>query len=153
MGEVTRSLKVVADYPVDALLKVGFASSDRTYVNQHFGAATAFVIYGVSPEHKQLLAVTEFAELAGQQEDDKLANKLKLLDGCIAVYCRACGASAVHKLLQLGVQPVKVSEGAAIDILIGDLQEELKQGPSAWLAKAILNNQLQRPISSKETGI
>ena len=59
------------------------------------------------------------------------------LDGCIAVYCRACGASAVRQLLAIGVQPVKVAEAARIDELLDSLQAELREGPSTWLAKAI----------------
>ena len=52
-------------------------------------------------------------------------------------YCRACGASAVRQLLAIGVQPVKVSEAEGIAELIETLQAELREGPSAWLAKAI----------------
>ena len=42
----------------------------------------------------------------------------------------------------MGIQPVKVVEGARINDLIDALQEELKQGPSAWLAKALAKNTL-----------
>ena len=36
-----------------------------------------------------------------------------------------------------GVQPVKVSDNVAIDDLIEMLQDEMRAGPTAWLAKAI----------------
>ncbi len=36
-----------------------------------------------------------------------------------------------------GVQPIKVVQGAVISELIESLQDEMNQGPSAWLAKAI----------------
>jgi nitrogen fixation protein NifX len=66
-----------------------------------------------------------------------LAAKIGSLDGCIAVYSQAVGASAIGQLKAKGIQPVKVSPGAEINGLLESLQEELRQGPSSWLAKAI----------------
>ncbi|TGD75117.1 nitrogen fixation protein NifX [Mangrovimicrobium sediminis] len=142
MSEVTRQLRVLDDSEDRQLLKVAFATSDRQVVNQHFGSARSFAIYGVGLDEARLLTVTEFGDLAQDGNEDKLAIKLETLQECIAVYCRACGASAVRQLLALGVQPVKVSEGAQIAPLIAALQQELKEGPSSWLAKAIKRNQV-----------
>ena len=141
MTEVTRHLRVLDEDNDDSLLKVAFATSDRKTVNQHFGSAKCFAIYGVSPEAARLLTVTEFGDLAQDGNEDKLTNKLEMLSECIAVYCRACGASAVRQLMAIGVQPVKVSEGAKISDLISALQQELIEGPSNWLAKAIRRQQ------------
>ncbi|MEE2730203.1 MAG: NifB/NifX family molybdenum-iron cluster-binding protein [Pseudomonadota bacterium] len=137
MAGPTRQLRVLDDSQSATLMKVAFASSDRKVVDQHFGSACSFVIYGVDVGQAQLLTVSEFAEISPEDTEDKLAGKLALLQGCIAVYCRACGASAVRQLLELGVQPVKVTEGARIEDLIESLQQELREGPSSWLAKAI----------------
>ena len=137
MASPTRQLQVLDGEDDGTLLRVAFASADRETVDQHFGSSRAFVIYGVNPEHAQLLKVIEFGDLEQDGNEDKLAVKLELLDGCIAVYCRACGASAVRQLLGIGVQPVKVAEAARIDELLESLQDELREGPSAWLAKAI----------------
>ncbi len=141
MSEVTRQLRVLDDSEDQQLLKVAFATSDRQVVNQHFGSARSFAIYGVGLDEARLLTVTEFGDLAQDGNEDKLGIKLETLQECIAVYCRACGASAVRQLLALGVQPVKVSESAQIAPLIAALQQELKEGPSSWLAKAIKRNQ------------
>lgn len=138
---VTRQLRVLDEDSDEGLLKVAFATSDRKTVNQHFGSARSFAIYGIDPGQERLLTVTEFGELDQDGNEDKLAVKLEMLSECIAVYCRACGASAVRQLLAIGVQPVKVSEGAVIADLIAALQQELKEGPSNWLAKAIKRNQ------------
>lgn len=137
MASPTRQLQVLDGEDDGTLLKVAFASSDRETVDQHFGSSRSFVIYGVNPEHSRLLSVAEFGELEQDGNEDKLQSKLALLDGCIAVYCRACGASAVRQLLAVGVQPVKVAEAARIAELIEALQAELRDGPSTWLAKAI----------------
>ena len=41
------------------------------------------------------------------------------------------------KLKAASIQPIKVSAGADIRELLTALQDELRQGPSAWLAQAI----------------
>lgn len=143
MSELKRNLKVLGEED-ETLMKVAFASSDRVYVDQHFGSALAFVIYGVNPDSAKLCSVCEFEDIGESGNEDKLVAKLALLEGCIAVYCRACGSSAIQQLLERGIQPVKVSEGAEIDNLLKELQQELRQGPSAWLALA-----LQRVVNTK----
>lgn len=142
MAGPTRQLRVLDDNQSATLMKVAFASSDRKVVDQHFGSACSFVIYGVDIDQVQLLTVSEFPDLSPDDTEDKLSAKLELLDGCIAVYCRACGASAVRQLLEQGVQPVKVTEGALIEELLSSLQQELRSGPSSWLAKAIQRNKV-----------
>lgn len=136
MANPTRQLQVL-DNDDEVLLKVAFASSDRQTVNQHFGSSKSFVIYGVNPEALKLLSVVEFGELEQDGNEDKLITKLDLLDGCVAVYCCACGASAVRQLMAKNINPVKVTEGAHIEDLLAAFQAELREGPSSWLAKAI----------------
>lgn len=137
MTAITRHLSVVSDSDNAPLLKVAFATSDGICVDQHFGSASAFAIYGVNPDVVELSSIAEFGTLRQDGNEDKLVHKLRLLEGCIAVYCRACGASAVRQLLELGVQPIKVADDSDIPHLLKALQTELRQGPSSWLAKAI----------------
>ena len=136
MTTLTRKLEVVSECDSSVLMKVAFASKDRIHVDQHFGSTSAFMVYGVDIENRYLLNVSEFTAYESVDED-KLSIKLEMLNGCIAVYCRACGASAAKQLLELGIQPVKVQEGAVIAELIDALQNELRAGPSSWLAKAV----------------
>lgn len=121
----------------DTGLKIGFATTDMKHVNQHFGSAESFAIYSVDPEHVYLLEAAQFGKLEQDGTEDKLVAKIALLNGCVAVYCQAAGSSAVKQLLAHNIQPVKVSEGAEISDLIESLREEMRAGPSAWLAKAI----------------
>lgn len=122
---------------VETALKVAFATSDGKYVNQHFGSAQGFAIYAVTMEQATLLEVAEFEKYAHDGNEDKLGAKLAMLEGCAAVYSQAIGASAIRQLLARNIQPVKVSEGSEIGDLLLSLQDELKAGPSTWLAKAI----------------
>jgi len=114
----------------DSALRVAFASTDMKQVNQHFGSAESFVIYAVDPERSRMLEVAQFGELAQDGDEDKLITKLSALEGCIAVYTQAVGASAVRQLKSLGIQPVKVSMGTEIDMLLDSI-------PATWLARAI----------------
>ncbi len=119
-------------------LKIAFASSDRTRVDQHFGAAGAFAIYAIDPgAESRLVAVAEFhdRDVVMDGHEGKLAGKIALLEGCAAVYCNAVGASAIRQLLAAGIQPMKVEEGTAIDAILRELGESLAGEPPAWMAR------------------
>lgn len=139
--QLKRTLRVVAadieEKILETSLKVAFATSDGQQVNQHFGSAQGFAIYAVTPDEATLLKMAEFEKQAQNGNEDKLTAKLELLEECAAVYCQAIGSSAIRQLLAKQIQPIKVIEGSEILSLIKHLQEELRLGPSAWLAKAI----------------
>ncbi len=124
------------DDAADSVL-IAFASADRKHVDQHFGAAEGFVIYRVGPRRYELQEAVQFGRLDMDGNEDKLAAKIEALADCIAVYCRAVGASAIGKLKSRGIQPVKVSPNTLISGLLRGLQHELREGPSAWLARAM----------------
>jgi nitrogen fixation protein NifX len=123
--------------PMETAIKVAFATTDMVHVNQHFGSAKSFAVYAVNPEQSELLEAAQFGELAQDGNEDKLSVKIQLLNGCVAVYCQAIGASAIKQIVAQGIQPIKVHEGSTIKHLLADLQNEMKSGPSSWLAKAI----------------
>ncbi|MDR3394046.1 MAG: NifB/NifX family molybdenum-iron cluster-binding protein [Parasulfuritortus sp.] len=118
-------------------VKIAFASSDRKQVDQHFGAAEAFVIYELGQDDARLVEAVEFhdSDTAMDGHEGKLAAKIELLAGCAAVYCNAVGASAIKQLLAAGIQPMKVPEGMAVDELLCGLNQSLSDNPPAWLAK------------------
>ena len=133
-----RRMRVVIPEQQDLVgIKVAFATTNMRTVNQHFGSAQSFAMYHIDPERAVLLEAIEFGNLAQDGNEDKLAAKLSLLEGCAAVYCLAAGTSAVQQLLARGIQPMKVAEDADIGDLIESLQDEMRQGPSSWVAKAI----------------
>ena len=118
-------------------VRVAFATSDMKHVDQHFGAAESFAIYAIDQDRASLSEVVQFGQLDMDGNEDKLAAKIEALAGCIAVYCQAIGASAVNQLRPHGIQPVKVTSGTPLSTAIHALQCELREGPSAWLARAI----------------
>lgn len=138
---LTRRLQLVGctteDKWMTTALKVAFATSDMKSVDQHFGAAQSFAIYALDQDKTCFVEAIEFGKLDMDGNEDKLAAKIDALAGCIAVYSQAVGASAINQLKARGIQPVKVSPGAAISGLLSALREELRQGPGSWLARAI----------------
>ncbi len=136
-----RHLRLVTDAMSPATspasIRLAFASTNRSTVNQHFGATEAFAVFEVDAHSAQLVEVAEFIDATQDGNDNKLPAKIATLHGCAAVYCLAVGASAVKQLLAAGVQPIKVDDDASIDKLIADLQQELCNGPGGWLAKAV----------------
>ena len=119
-------------------VKAAFATSDRHRVDQHFGAASALLIYAVTAEQATVIEFAQFGDLDRDGHEDKLAAKLALLQGCAVVYCQAVGGSAIQQLLAAGVQPLRVDAGAAIAPLLAALQAALRGGSApAWLNRVI----------------
>ena len=126
------------------MLRVAFASTDRSRVNQHFGAAEGFVVYEVTPHKATLVGVAEFGEEAMDGNEDKLAAKVDFLAGCHAVYVMAIGASAIKKLLAQGIQPIRVAEVDAIDTLLQEIAQAMQDGGVAWIDRAIATQHKDR---------
>lgn len=119
------------------MLKLAFASDDRIRVNQHFGAATAFVIYQVSPQGSSVHGFGEFPEEAMDGNENKLQAKVDFLAGCDAVFVHAIGASAIKQLLAKGVQPIRVSEVDAIEDLLKEVSTAMVEGGVPWIDRAL----------------
>ncbi|QSX34167.1 hypothetical protein JYB87_02660 [Shewanella avicenniae] len=122
-------------------LKVAFATGNRRQVEQHFGSARGMLIYGVDKNEWRILEAIEYAE-GEQRAHDRLPARINDLAGCAAVFCNACGASAIRQLLERGIHPVKVAEGVEIHSLLQELQQELQGKPMGWLARSL--KQVQR---------
>lgn len=120
---------------METAIKVAFATSDMKTVDQHFGAARSFAIYALNQDQSSIVEVIEFAQMDMDGNEDKLTGKIDAIGECSVVYSQAIGASAIRQLQSKNIRPVKVSPGADIHDLIESLQDQLRQGPSSWLAK------------------
>ena len=119
------------------MLKVAFATSDRTRVDQHFGASVGFAIHAVDGGHSKLVEVAEFPEESMDGNEDKLAQKISALIGCAAVYCLAVGGSAIRQLLAAGIQPIRLDEEVAIEDLLEKLRGAVRVGGIAWIDRVV----------------
>lgn len=127
-------------------VKIAFASGDRRTVDQHFGAAEAFVIYELSEDDARLVEAVQFhdRDVAMDGHEGKLAAKIALLEGCAAVYCNAVGASAIKQLLAAGIQPMKVEEGTPVDTLLCGLNQAMLKEPPPWMARHLKPRDVSR---------
>lgn len=111
------------------LFKLAFATDDVRQVNQPFTSAKTFAVYHVNPDRAELVKAADFSDLGEEEHDTKLRAMIELLGGCGgAVYCEAIGASATRRLMESGIQPIRVSRGAHIAELIHGFQDGLKSG-------------------------
>ena len=128
----------VADVADDkSLLMVAFATSDGECVNQHFGSAQGFHVFGISGAEATLLATESFPKEKKDGNEDKLKPKLAWLYGSDLVYCGSVGGSATKQLVMLGATPIEVKGGPEIEELIAELQKELNGTLSPMLERVI----------------
>lgn len=129
------------------MLKIAFASSDRTRVDLHFGGADRLVVYDVSAGRADFAGVGQFIkqEQAGHDvrtglentAQDKLAAKLDFLADCTAVYAANIGASAIRRLMLAGIQPIIVDEGHDIVDLLNEVSLAICCGGLPWVDRAV----------------
>jgi len=123
------------------MLMVAFASSDRVSVNQHFGASAGFSIYAVDSIQAALAGAVEFDAAARDGNEHKLEARIVALDGCDAVYCQAIGASAVRRLLDRGIQPLRLDQAERIDTLLQQLRAGICGKDIPWIERALKRKQ------------
>jgi nitrogen fixation protein NifX len=134
LAEVNSVADVAAD---ENLIMVAFASSDGECVNQHFGSAQGFHVYGVDGGGATLMATKSFPKEKKDGNEDKLKPKLAWLHGCDLVYVGSVGGSATKQLIMLGAHPIVVKGGPDIEEIIEELQGELNGTMSPMLERVI----------------
>jgi len=142
MSQLVRRLKLINDNYDASAVRIAFATNDGKNVNQHFGMTECIAKYELTPSHCCQVEIAEFSPNTFENIDNKLAEKIGVVEDCVAIYCVACGASAVKKLIEKKVQPLKVFDEKSITTLLNALQRELQDKPSRWLAAAIQEKQV-----------
>ncbi|MEM0910296.1 MAG: NifB/NifX family molybdenum-iron cluster-binding protein [Pseudomonadota bacterium] len=142
MSRLVRRLKIINNHYDASAVRIAFATNDGTNVNQHFGMTECIAKYELSSMRYCQIEIAEFSPNTFENIDNKLAEKIEVVEDCVAIYCVACGASAVKKLIDKKVQPLKVFEEKSIATLLTALQRELQDKPVGWLATAIREKQV-----------
>jgi len=136
MSQQLADVNSVAEIQVNEdMLVVAFASSDGEIVNQHFGSALGFTVYGINGNTATPIAAKSFGKEKRDGNEDKLKPKLAWLTGCDLVYCGSVGGSATNQLIKLGAHPVIVKGGPDIEEIVADLQNEIKGTMSPMLER------------------
>ncbi|MEO5349948.1 MAG: hypothetical protein H7836_09900 [Magnetococcus sp. YQC-3] len=100
--------------------KAAFASDDREHVNQHFGMATAFAVYAITPASLQLMEVLH--SVVADDHNGRVGERVALLAGCRLLFCVAVGEAAKRQLAAAGITAVVVQPGSSIASLLRKLQ-------------------------------
>jgi len=129
-------------------MKVAFASTRGTTVDEHFGRAGAFAIYDITPEGATFLELRKVAEGDLDQEvvvtrgmgdlhDAAVASKIDKLADAKIVYFTEIGGPSAAKLVRRGVMPLKTGASTSIDQLCEQLVETMRTNPAPWMRKAL----------------
>jgi nitrogen fixation protein NifX len=128
-------------------MKVAFATTDGTKVDEHFGRAGMFAVYEVKEAEYRFVEMRKFADGrdraieetkgAGQLHEDLVQKKVESLGDCKIIYLTEIGGPSAARLVKKGIMPVKVKETVTIEESLLRLSETIKKSPPPWLRKAI----------------
>ncbi|MGY5449565.1 NifB/NifX family molybdenum-iron cluster-binding protein [Agarivorans sp. MS3-6] len=138
MPVIERKLRLIEDgQQRDHSFKVAFASESKLRVDQHFGSAHTFLVYGFGPEHIQLIEALQF-ELSPPGHDNKrLQQRIDALKGCAAVFSTACGQGAMRLLKQANIVGIMADTDEDLSLLLGELHLQFVHQPLPWMVKNI----------------
>lgn len=121
-------------------MKVAFASTDKVYVNEHFGRAEQFTIWEVGPDAAEFSGVVQ-VKTEGADEADRIEARCSGLSDCALVYVAEIGGPAAARLVAKKIHPIKSKDQEAITAVVEKLQEVLRGSPPPWLQKAMLKGE------------
>ena len=117
-------------------MKVAFTSSDGKTVDQHFGMATEYHVWEVSPDAAEPLVIVSPLVTDGDEEDRTTA-RANAVAGCAIVCTQQIGGPAAAKLVARRIHPMKTGGEVPIAEMVSKLQQVLKGSPPPWLRKAM----------------
>lgn len=128
-------------------MKVAFATTDGTSVNEHFGRAGMFAVYDMGQEGYRLVEMRKFADGVdtavtgtrdgGEAHEDAVQAKVERLADCKIIFLTELGGPSAARLVKKGIMPMKVKEAASINDELERLLETIRKSPPPWLRKAM----------------
>lgn len=122
-------------------MKIAFTTSDGSMIDQHFGQCESFQIWEVGPDQAAFLESVTTGE-HGDDEEDRIAARAKLLSDCAIVYTMQIGGPAAAKLVAQKIHPMKTNAVVSLPETVAKLQEVLRGNPPPWLRKAMNKGQV-----------
>ncbi len=120
-------------------MKVAFASTDKIYVNEHFGRAEEFYIWDIGPDNAEFNGIIQVKN-EGLDEADRIEARCSGLAECAVVYVAEIGGPAAARLVAKKIHPIKSKDRALITETVVKLQDVLRDNPPPWLRKAMFKN-------------
>ncbi len=118
------------------MLRIAFATSDGTAVDQHFGWCQRFDVYEVSADEANLLEI-RVLDAVPIDESGKIESRLAKVRDCAILNICDIGGAAAAKVVNARIHPVKVPDPTPVAELIVRLQGVLAGNPPPWLRKVL----------------
>lgn len=143
-------------------MKVAFATTTGTQVDEHFGRAGRFAIYDITPEGADLVELRRVADGdldtdvvvtrgMGSVHDEAVSSKIDKLDDIKIVYFTEIGGPSAAKLVRRGIMPLKVEPGTAVVTEAQKLVTTLRERPAPWMRRALAEEARQDAAGSGES--
>jgi nitrogen fixation protein NifX len=128
-------------------VKIAFATTDGTHVDEHFGRAGMFAIYDITDAGHHFIEIRKFADGMdrvvmdtkdqGPLHDSAVQGKVDRLADCKLIYLTEIGGPSAARLVKKGIMPMKMKGPVSIANALAQLEETIKKGPPPWLRKAL----------------
>jgi nitrogen fixation protein NifX len=121
-------------------MKVGFATTDNVFINDHFGWAKKIAVYDVTELGFNFIELREFEE--EEDETEKIDKKIAKLRDLKIIFVESIGGTAAAKVVSSGIHPVKSKPDDKIVNILENLREVLSKNPPPWLKKIIMKEKM-----------
>ena len=128
-------------------MKIAFATTDGTKVDEHFGRAGLFAVYELSTDGYRLVEMRKFADGIdtavtvtrdqGPVHDDTVQAKVDRLADCRIIFLTEIGGPSAARLVKKGIMPMKVKTVTPITEELERLMGTIRNSPPPWLKKAM----------------
>lgn len=137
-------------------MKVAFATTGGSTVDEHFGRAGSFAFWDITPEGASFLELRKVAEGdldtdvvvtrgMGALHDDAVATKIDKLADAKIVYFTEIGGPSAAKLVRKGIMPLKTEPCTDISMLADKLAETMRTRPAPWMRRALADERCDGP--------
>ncbi|WP_261558723.1 nitrogen fixation protein NifX [Frankia tisae] len=118
------------------MVRIAFATSDGTAVDQHFGSCRRFDVYEVRLRDALLFEVREFT-IQQLEELDKIDSRVAAVRDCAILNMCSIGGTAAARVIKAGIHPMRIESGTPIEGLLDRFVRVLADGAPPWLRKAM----------------
>ncbi|MBI5230921.1 MAG: nitrogen fixation protein NifX [Coriobacteriales bacterium] len=137
-------------------MKVAFATTAGSTIDEHFGRAGTFAIYDITPDGSAFVELRKVAEGdldtevvvtrgMGSLHDDAVAAKIAKLDDVKIVYFTEIGGPSAAKLVRAGIMPLKADQASSIGETAERLAETMRTKPAPWMRRALADESGDTP--------
>ncbi len=128
-------------------MRIAFATTDGTHVDEHFGRAGLFAVYELTTEGSRFVELRRFSDgpdtavastkNQGQVHDHAIESKVERFTDCRIVCLTEIGGPSAARRVRKGIMPLKVKEPGLIAYELAKLLETVRHNPPPWLRKAM----------------